>query len=198
MFALKQFPFFILLLFFVAACSSESSTDLVKGVEEQLPKVDASKFRKVKTEGFSISILEEMTTNRVSGDVLFSADYLPKEYHIKVSRIPISRFSKDKGYQANKTNVLKWFAEQESQKIQDRLSKLEEEPMEQRKSNQKDCFKQTLRGMAFGIPQEKVYFLRYYREGDAFVSVVCWTTRKNAKAFEKFAQYMGMTASFSP
>ncbi|GAB5418374.1 MAG: hypothetical protein Crog4KO_15220 [Crocinitomicaceae bacterium] len=198
MFALKQISFFTVLLFLIAGCGSKNSDDIVKGVEEQLPKVDASEFRKVKEEGITVSILKKMTVNRVSGDVLFSADYLPKEYHIEVSRIPISRFSKDESYQANKSNSLKWFAEQESQKLQDRLSKMEKEPMQQLTSNKKNCFKQTLRGMAFGFPVQKVYFLRYYQDGDAFVTVACWTTHQNAKEFEKLAQYMGMTVSFSP
>lgn len=190
--ALKHVPFFLFFFCVIVGCSSNESTDLVKGIDEQLPKVDASKFHEVKKDAFEISVLKKMSLNRTSGDLIFSADHLPDEYHFDIYSIPRSRFAHDAAFPSDKGNRLEWFANQHSEKLQHRMIALDQEPMQKVVSNKQKCYKQTLRGKEFGFPIDKTYFLRYYQMDGDFIAIVSWTTQFNAEKFEKLAQYMGM------
>lgn len=190
--ALKQIPFFLILILVITGCGSDESADLVKGTDEQLPKVDASKFRNVKTDAFEVSVLKKMSLNRTSGDLILSANYLPEEYHFEIYSIPHKRFKHDDDFPSDKGKRLEWFANQHSKKLQNRIETLDQEPMQMVASNKQECFKKTLTGKEFGFPIAKTYFLRYYEMDENFIAIVSWTTHFNANKFEKFAQYMGM------
>lgn len=190
---LKYLSIVIGILTITFGCSNENSTESVKAGEEKLPKVEAADFRKVNNSILEISLFKKMSANSVSGDVIFSADYLPKEYHLEILEIPVSRFKQDLEFPKDKKQQLEWFAAQQSENLQHsiRISKIGS--MEKLQSNKQLCFKQTVRGKTFGFPLEKSYFLRFYQNGDSFISIIAWTISDNEKSFEKIAQYMGMT-----
>ena len=134
-----------------------------------------------------------MSQNRVSGDVWLEASYLPKEYHLEIKRIPTARFKKVEDFPTSEKKQLNWFALHHSQKLQQHLVSLEEQPLQPVLVNDRSCYKKKVRGKEFGFPLEKCYFLRYYQTDEAFIAITAWTVPENAKTFEKIAQYMGMT-----
>ncbi|XOV68945.1 MAG: hypothetical protein ACFHU9_07120 [Fluviicola sp.] len=191
--ALKPVFFFLLFFIVVSSCSTDASKDKADTLEEQLPKVDTSKFRKYKGEGFSIQLLKEMTVNEASGMMVLDADFLPKEYHLSIEPIPITHFRNDSEFPKKPDEQLHWLMNQEVKRIVSGPKKSEVLPLEKTTVDGARCVKQTIYGYEYGFPLRKAILLRYYLAKDAIIKITAWTTVENAKEYEKLAQYMGMS-----
>ena len=186
----------MLFLLLNACSSSEKNLASDDSRKEIPPKVDREAFRTIVKNGFQVALHKKMSQNRVSGDVWLDANYLPKEYHLEIKKVPVLRFKKVEGFPTNPNEQLNWFALHHSQKLQQHLVSLEEQPLQPVLVNERSCFKKEVRGKEFGFPLEKCYFLRYYQIGEDFIAITAWTVPDNAKTFKKIAQYMGM--AFEP
>jgi len=190
---IKVISRFFLILLMLTACSDKSNEEVLGTHEEILPRLPEKDFKSFEKNCFEIWIQKKMTSNRSSGDVIYNASYLPREYHIEIKVVPVSRFRKTKEFPSKKESQLRWFAENHSEKLQQHFVSLDMKPsMVSTKRNKDLCYKQKLSGKEFGFPLLKTYFLRYYRFDDRFVAITCWTITDNEKEFEKIAQYMGM------
>lgn len=193
--ALRPFYFFLILTIGLTACSADKSEAEANQDDkaEQLPKVDASKFRKFQGEGFTIQLLKEMSWNRASGMTLLDADHLSKQYHVTIQSYPISYFKNDSQFPKDSKKQLKWFATAEGNALKGKLLNVKFEEMTETLVNKRKCFKQTIHGKAYGFPLRKTFFLRYYETDNSLIKISAWTTSEHAEGYEKLAQYMGMT-----
>lgn len=195
--SLKNLAGFLVLVFFLGACSGggkgESGADLK---EEVLPKLSKKDFNTVNRSGYEILVHKKMSGDRTSGDVIYSSSFLPREYHMEIHAVPVKRYRKTEGFPQKKQSQLRWFAEKESSKLQQHLMSLEEQPLKAVLRNNKICYTQELHGKEFGFPLQKSYFLRYYRFNDTFVAITCWTVQEHEAEFRKITKYMGM--KFAP
>ncbi|MCR9172937.1 MAG: hypothetical protein NXI10_10610 [bacterium] len=191
--ALKSVCFLLLISLTVAACSSSETKKADDATSEQLPKVDTSKFREFKGDGFRLQLLKSMSWNEVSGFTLFDAEFLPKEYHINITAVPASYFKNDNDFPRETSAQLKWLAKKEADKIIAGPKKAEVNPVQSTSVNKKSCLKQTIHGFEYGFPKRKTFYFRYYKIKNTFVTIKSWTISENAKDFETLAQYMGMT-----
>jgi len=190
--ALRVSFIFLFTLTFLIACTEDTDVSEKAQNTEELPKLNSKLFRSVQKNGFTLEVFKEMSENRVSGAVVFDADYLPKEYHFTVKKTPIAQFRKDASFPADSKAQLKWFATHEAKLLVERMETSKTEKPEEVISNKKVCFKQNISGKEYGFPLVKTYYLRFYQSKSAFISVISWTIEKEAAAFDKIAQYMGM------
>lgn len=189
----------LLLLVGLSACSGNDADkeNQKTGKVEQLPKVDKSRFREFKGEGFSIQLLKEMSWKEVAGMNLLSAEYLPKEYHLAIESYPFHYVKHDSSFPKDSEKQLQWFAKTAGLELKGKLVNPVVENLTESMVSKRKCFKQKIHGKEYGFPLRKTYFLRYYQTKDSFIKISAWTISDNAKDYEKLAQYMGMTLSIN-
>ncbi len=193
--ALMRLSFFFLVAFGVLlGCSEDPNASVEKG-QEVAAKVNKKEFQTIELKGYRFEAYKKMSKSGKDAREIFSASYLPKEYHLAISRIPLSSFRADPDFPAAKNKQLEWFAKQYAQKLQERLISLKGLSTSNVFVGEQRCFKVELSGRAFGFPKEKHYFLRFYRFEKEFIAIEGWTTVEFAKEFEPIVQYMGMTFS---
>ena len=191
--ALKPAIILVSLLLVLAGCSADSTEEKEGSNKEQLPKVDASKFRKYQGDGFTIQLLKEMSINTGVVVTLLEADYLPKEYHLEVKAYPNRLVLSEPSCPKDPKKQLEWFAKTESNSTISKARNVKAEKLVKTMVDDRPSFKRTIHGVNYGLPKRKTVFLRYYQTKNAFVRIAAWTTSENAEAFEPLAQYMGMT-----
>lgn len=190
--ALRISTGFLFLFSILFSCGDDATVIDAQKNSEALPRVDAALFRSVKKDEFTLEVLKEMSENRVSGTILYDADYLPKEYHFTIEKTPVARFRKDPTFPKDQKVQLRWFARKKSKELMERLRRSKAEKQVKVTVNKQECFKQIVTGKEYGFPLAKKYFLRYYKSNDSFITITAWTIEKEANSFEKLAQYMGM------